>query len=108
MEPSADIVVSVWPSEFLFASTVYIRLDVSGMALRWGELSAEISCGTASALGMEKLPLRVYLWESESAGESGTDGDARPEHDGVRKSSRVATVSDMNVRKTFFIVNSFL
>ena len=82
------------------------------MALRWGELSAEISCGAASALGMEKLPLRVYLWLSafgvDSESESGTVGDTRPEHDGVSKSRSVAAVSDSNVRKAFFIVNSFL
>jgi hypothetical protein len=57
---------------------------------------------------MENLPLRVYLWESELSGASGAEGVARPEHDGVRKSRMSATVTDRNVRKTFFIVNSFL
>ena len=81
---------------------------MSGMALRWLEFCCESSAGAASEFGMEKLPLRVYLWESELSGASGAEGVARPEHDGVSKSRRVATVRDINVRNLLFIVNSFL
>ena len=107
MEWSSDVVVSVWPS-LRTASTVYVRPDMSGTAFRALGVAFVTSAGDASAYGMENLPLRVYLWASELSGASGAEGVARPEHDGVSKSRRVATVRDINVRNLLFIVNSFL
>ena len=107
MEWSSDVVISLWPS-LRTASTVYVRPDMSGTAFRALGVAFVTSAGAASAYGMEKLPLRVYLWESELSGASGAEGVARPEHDGVSKSRRVATVRDINVRNLLFIVNSFL
>ena len=104
MEWSSDVVISVWPS-LRSASTVYVRPDMSGTAFRALGVAFVTSAGAASAYGMEKLPLRVYLWAS---GASGAEGVARPEHDGVRKSRSAAAVANRNVRTFFFIVKSFL
>ena len=99
------MVVALWPSESLTASTVYIRPDRFGMALR--ELVDGVkSCdGAASELGMEKLPLRVYLSSEEE--ESGADGDTRPEHEKKSKGASVAAVAISNVRTLFFMATPF-
>lgn len=71
------------PLEALVADTEYVKVLVSGIALREAcravLVAAWYSLGTADASARLNLPLRLSPLEAD--GDSCSDGDTMPEHD---------------------------
>ena len=82
------------PLEALVADTEYVKVLVSGIALReacWDAFVAVwYSLGTADASAKLNLPLRLSPLEAD--GDSCSDGDAMPEHDDIFSNKRTVAV----------------
>jgi hypothetical protein len=105
----ALVAQTMLPLEALVADTEYVKVLVSGIALReacWDAFVAVwYSLGTADASAKLKLPLRLSPCLPDVAGLSGSDGERVPEQDEIVSNKSDAAVVSMNVRILFFMAN---